>query len=49
LVKRARQELRQERQALERRIEWTVPGLIWSMDDKCAAGLIMRPEGRKMG
>jgi transposase InsO family protein len=34
LVKRARQELRQERQALERRIEWTVPGLIWSMDDK---------------
>ena len=33
LVKRARQELRHERQALERRIEWTVPGLVWSVDD----------------
>ena len=33
LVQRARQELRHERQALQRRIEWTVPGLIWSVDD----------------
>jgi len=33
LVEAARRELRQERQALERRVEWQVPGLVWSMDD----------------
>ncbi len=33
LVEAARRELRQEEQALERRIEWLIPGLVWSMDD----------------
>ena len=33
LVEATRRELRQEAQALERRIEWRVPGLVWSMDD----------------
>ena len=33
LVQRVRQELRHERKALERRIEWNVPGLTWSVDD----------------
>ena len=29
----ARREMRREKEALERRIEWLVPGLVWSMDD----------------
>ncbi len=33
LVETVRRELRQEAQALERRIEWLVPGAVWSMDD----------------
>jgi len=33
LVEDARRELRREKDALERRIEWCVPGLVWSMDD----------------
>jgi len=33
LVQAARRELRQEAEALERRIDWLVPGLVWSMDD----------------
>jgi hypothetical protein len=33
LVEVARRELRQEEDALERRIEWLIPGLVWSMDD----------------
>jgi len=33
LVEAARRELRREAQALSRRIEWQVPGLVWSMDD----------------
>lgn len=33
LVEAARRELRREEAALERRIEWQVPGLVWSMDD----------------
>lgn len=33
LVEDARRELREEEQALERRIDWLVPGLVWSMDD----------------
>lgn len=33
LVEAIRRELRREEQALERRIEWLVPGLVWSMDD----------------
>jgi len=33
LVEAVRRELRRERDALERRIEWLAPGLVWSMDD----------------
>lgn len=33
LVEATRRELRQEAQALERRINWLVPGTVWSMDD----------------
>ena len=33
LVKLVRAELRRERQALQRRITWNVPGLVWSVDD----------------
>jgi len=33
LVAATRRELREEEQALERRVEWLVPGLVWSMDD----------------
>jgi hypothetical protein len=33
LVEAARRELRQAEQALARRIDWLVPGLVWSMDD----------------
>lgn len=33
LVAATRRELRQEEQAMERRIEWLVPGAVWSMDD----------------
>jgi transposase-like protein len=33
LVEATRRELRQEALALERRIEWLVPGAVWSMDD----------------
>jgi len=33
LVEAARRELRREEEALSRRIEWLVPGLVWSMDD----------------
>ena len=33
LVEATRRELRQEEQALERRVEWLVPGAVWSMDD----------------
>jgi len=33
LVEATRRELRREAGALERRIEWLVPGAVWSMDD----------------
>jgi hypothetical protein len=33
LVEAARRELRQDENALERQIEWLIPGLVWSMDD----------------
>jgi transposase InsO family protein len=33
LAAETRRELRQEAAALERRIEWLAPGLVWSMDD----------------
>ena len=33
LVEATRRELRQDAQALERRIAWLVPGAVWSMDD----------------
>jgi hypothetical protein len=33
LVEATRRELRQEEQALERRVVWLVPGAVWSMDD----------------
>lgn len=33
LVEAARREVREEKQALERRIDWLVPGMVWSMDD----------------
>lgn len=33
LVEATRREIRREADALERRIEWLVPGLVWSMDD----------------
>jgi hypothetical protein len=33
LVEAARRELRQEEEALSRRIDWLVPGAVWSMDD----------------
>lgn len=33
LVEAARRELRKEESALERRIEWRIPSLVWSMDD----------------
>jgi hypothetical protein len=33
LVDVARREVMQEKKALERRIEWLIPGLVWSMDD----------------
>jgi len=33
LVEAARRELREEAQALERRVDWLVPGAVWSMDD----------------
>ena len=33
LVEAARRELKRDAQALERRIEWLVPGLVWAMDD----------------
>jgi transposase InsO family protein len=33
LVEAARRELREESETLERRIDWRVPGLVWSMDD----------------
>jgi transposase InsO family protein len=33
MVKATRRELQQEAEALERRIEWLVPGAVWSMDD----------------
>ena len=33
LVEATRRELRQAEQALERRIDWLVPGAVWSMDD----------------
>jgi len=33
LVAATRRELRQEEQALERRVDWLVPGAVWSMDD----------------
>jgi len=33
LVAATRRELQQQAEALERRIEWLVPGVVWSMDD----------------
>jgi hypothetical protein len=33
LMEAARREMRQEKDALERRIDWLIPGLVWSMDD----------------
>jgi hypothetical protein len=33
LVEAARREVHEEEQALERRIDWLVPGMVWSMDD----------------
>jgi hypothetical protein len=33
VVEEVRRELAQESAALERRVEWLVPGLVWSMDD----------------
>lgn len=33
LMEAARREMRQEKATLERRIEWDIPGLVWSMDD----------------
>lgn len=33
LVKSARREMRKEKRAMERRIEWRAPGLIWAIDD----------------
>jgi len=33
LVAAVRRELRQEAEALARRVEWLAPGLVWSMDD----------------
>lgn len=33
LVEAVRRELRQEEDALERRIEWLIPGQVWSLDD----------------
>ena len=32
-MKLARQDLRREREALQRRIEWNGPALVWSLDD----------------
>jgi len=45
LVEAARRELRREAQALERRIEWQVPGLVWSMDDLKRHWLDQHPFG----
>jgi len=42
LVEAARRELRQEERALERRVEWLVPGLVWSMDDADLGGFVLR-------
>ena len=44
-MKLARAELRRERQALQRRITWNVPGVVWAMDD---AELGRDPQGRKI-
>jgi len=33
LVEATRRELRRQKDALERRVEWLTPGLVWSMDD----------------
>ena len=41
LVEAARRELMREEGALERRIEWLVPGLVWSMDDAEVQLLVM--------
>jgi hypothetical protein len=41
LVEAARRELMREEGALERRIEWRVPGLVWSMDDTEVQLLVM--------
>jgi len=45
LVEAARRELRQEAQALLRRIEWQAPGLVWSMDDTKKHWLRQHPFG----
>ena len=43
LVDAARRELRQEEAALERRVEWLIPGQVWSMDDAQRQRLFTRP------
>lgn len=43
LMEVARREMRQEKNALERRIEWDIPGLVWSMDDAQRQRLLTGP------
>jgi len=43
MVDAARRELRQEEAALERRVEWLVPGQVWSMDDAQRQRLLTGP------
>jgi len=43
LVASVRQEQRREQAALERRVQWLEPWLVWSMD--CASDQIMRQKG----
>jgi hypothetical protein len=45
LVEAVRAELQQKAQARERRVEWLVPGLVWSMDDMQRHWLQEQPFG----
>ncbi len=45
LVAAAREEILKEQKALERRIHWDVPGMVWSMDDARNHALAQHPFG----
>ena len=45
LVEAVRDEVREEQRALERRVEWRIPGAVWSMDDAKNHCLEQQPYG----